>query len=116
MKFTGQLSKTKVLMFPIMRRIEITDIKNIVRIEVIDGNSLVCFTNGQRLLSSKILKWFQAQLPADLFMQVHRRHLVNKKFMWKYNKQNRMIILSNGESVAISQRKKAEFLRLLNAA
>lgn len=98
-------------MFPVMRRIEVADVKTIVRIEIINGHSMICFTNGRRFLSPKVLKWFEEQLPPDIFVRVHRTHLVNKKFICRYNKQSKKIGLSNGESVNISRRKKAEFLR-----
>ena len=116
MKFVEHSINPKILVFPVMRRMEVADMKTIVRIEIINGHSMICFTNGQRLLSSKVLKWFEDQLPSDLFVRVHRTHLVNKKFICRYSKHSKKIGLSNGESVNVSQRKKAEFLRLLNAA
>lgn len=113
MNFVDHSIKANVLMFPVMRSMEITDVKNIVRIEIVRGHSMICFTNGRRSLSSKVLRWFEEQLPSDLFVRVHRAHLVNKKFICSFSKHNKTIGLSNGESVNVSQRKKAEFIRSL---
>ena len=116
MNFVDHSIKTNVLMFPVIRRMEVADVKTIVRIEIINGHSMICFTNGRRFLSSKVLKWFEEQLPSALFVRVHRTHLVNKKFICRYNKHSKQIGLSNGESVDVSRRKKAKFLRVWKTA
>jgi DNA-binding LytR/AlgR family response regulator len=116
MKFVMNLSRPEVLMFPVIRRTEAADISKIIRIEAMNGYSMICFTNGQKFLSSKVLRWFEEQLPSELFVRVHRTHLVNKNFICRYINHGKKIGLSNGESVEVSRRKKREILRLKKAA
>ena len=55
---------------------------------------------------AKVLHWFEDQLPQQMFARVHRSHLVNKMFMLQVNgAKNKILLLNNGESIAISRRK-----------
>ena len=112
MKFLSNITRPKVLMFPVIRRTEAADINKIIRIEAMNGYSMICFTNGQKFLSSKVLRWFEDQLPSELFVRTHRAHLVNKNFICRYSSLDTKIGLSNGESVKVSRRKKSKILRL----
>jgi len=56
---------------------------------------------------AKVLHWFQDNLPSQMFARVHRSHLVNKLFMLQINgTKHKMLLLNNGESIAISRRKR----------
>jgi len=56
---------------------------------------------------AKVLQWFQVHLPGEMFSRVHRSHLVNNIFIDQINgtRQN-IILLSNGDHIAMSRRKK----------
>ena len=103
--------KTGLLLLTVTRGVEIIDVNTIVRIEASSNYSRIYFADGQKLVSSKILKWFETHLPPQLFVRVHRKHLTNKKFICNYNHGNRRIFLSSGESIQVSRRKKEDFMR-----
>lgn len=103
--------KDEVLLLTITRGFEVVDINTIVRIEASSNYSKLYFTNGQKLVSSKILRWFEEQLPSHSFVRIHRTHLVNKKFISRYIYGSAKIGLSNGEWIQVSRRRKEDFLK-----
>ena len=80
--------------------------ENIIRIEASSNYSKVYFSNAKPMMVAKVLHWFEDQLPQQMFARVHRSHLVNKMFMCQVNgAKNKMLLLNNGESIAVSRRK-----------
>ena len=80
--------------------------ENIIRIEASSNYSKVYFSNAKPMMVAKVLHWFEDQLPQQMFARVHRSHLVNKMFMLQVNgAKNKMLLLNNGESIAVSRRK-----------
>lgn len=91
---------------------KLIDINTIIRIQASSNYSRISFVNGQQLVTTKILRWFEKQLPSELFVRIHRTHLVNKKFISGYiNGRGGKISLINGECIDVSKRKRADFLR-----
>lgn len=84
-----------------------TVIVNFLDIKRIEANSNYChiyFNDGKKLVVAKVLCWFQNKLPADIFMRVHRSHLVNRHHV--KNVDTTTLHMNSGESIAISRRKK----------
>ena len=80
--------------------------ENIIRIEASSNYSKIYFSNAKPMIVAKVLHWFEDQLPQQMFARVHRSHLVNKMFMLQVNgAKNKMLLLNNGESIAVSRRK-----------
>ena len=80
--------------------------ENIIRIEASSNYSKVYFSNAKPMMVAKVLHWFEDKLPQQMFARVHRSHLVNKMFMCQVNGvKNKMLLLNNGESIAVSRRK-----------
>ena len=80
--------------------------ENIIRIEASSNYSKIYFSNAKPMIVAKVLHWFEDQLPQQMFARVHRSHLVNKMFMLQLNgAKNKMLLLNNGESIAVSRRK-----------
>jgi two-component system LytT family response regulator len=64
--------------------------------------------NGKTVVVSKVLHLLQKQLPPDMFVRVHKSHLVNKQHIRDTTGTSRRIVeLTNGESISISRRKLA---------
>lgn len=82
----------------------------IVRVEALSNYSKVYFANGKCLIVGKVLQWFENRLPEEMFARVHRSHLVNRGHIMvvKGNTQN-ILLLSNGDKIMMSRRKKALF-------
>jgi len=68
---------------------------------------------NRKLLSSKPLKNFDDKLRDSGFVRIHRSFLVNVKHVKKYVKgSGGYVILSNGESLDVSVKKKEAFLKI----
>jgi two-component system LytT family response regulator len=81
--------------------------EKIIRIQSIDNYSKIYFDNNTSLVVSKVLRWFENCLPPDRFIRVHRSHLLNNTHICKIDEaKNDQLILSNGELIRISRRKK----------
>lgn len=60
------------------------------------------------MLVSKVLNQIQQQLPPEMFIRVHRSHLVNKHYIKKVSGTHiKKAELINGESIVFSRRKLA---------
>ena len=82
---------------------------NIIRIEAKSNYCKIHFTNGvATLVLSKVLHLVQANLPADMFVRVHRSHLINRQYIKQVSGTHVKIAeLTNGEYIAFSRRKQA---------
>jgi len=79
----------------------------IVRVEALSNYSRIYFADGSTLVLAKVLQWFQDFLPAEIFVRVHRSHLVNKQFVTAIKgRKTKTILLNNGENVVVSRRRK----------
>lgn len=82
-------------------------VEQIIRVEALSNYSRIHFADGNKLVVAKVLQWFQDFLPAEMFIRVHRSHLVNKQFVKAINgRKIKTILLNNGENVVVSRRKK----------
>ena len=85
--------------------------EKIVRIQSIDNYSKIIFDNNTSLVISKVLRWFENCLPADRFIRVHRSHLLNNTHICNpEDVANDLLLLSNGEHIRISRRKKSRVI------
>ena len=90
----------------IKKSIEVTA-EEIIRVEAISNYSRIYLSNGKNIIAAKVLHWFEDTLPTGMFTRVHRSHLVNKLFVQQINgTQSKSLLLYNGESIAISRRKR----------
>jgi two-component system LytT family response regulator len=65
------------------------------------------------ILVSKTIKEYEELLHDQSFMRVHKSYLVNLQHIRKYEKEG-ILQLTNGDSVAVSRRKKEEIKKLLS--
>lgn len=70
--------------------------------------------HGNKILSSKILKEFEKQLPSPKFHRVHQSHIVNVNFIKKYiNGRGGQIVMADDTVLNVSREKKNELMELL---
>jgi len=105
------------------RKIAITTKESIRFIEVIeivsceaDGNyTWIHLTNGEKLLSTKILKEYQNLLHDSGFFRIHHQYLINLNYVKEFLKKGSgYVIMTNGDKLEISRRKKADFLEVIS--
>ncbi len=80
-----------------------------------DGNyTYVHLLNGDRIVSSKILKLIEALLPSQTFYRIHKSCLVNLNLIKTYSKKDgNSVTMQTGKTLDVAERNKKEFLETL---
>ncbi|WP_430410177.1 LytR/AlgR family response regulator transcription factor [Kordia sp.] len=90
-------------------------IPEIVRCESTNNYTIIFLENKKQFVVTKPLADFEKQLCMSNFCRVHQSHLINLSYVKEYVKgKGGDIILKDGSKVAVSQRKKADFLNRLS--
>ncbi|MCH2082414.1 MAG: LytTR family DNA-binding domain-containing protein [Saprospiraceae bacterium] len=97
-----------------LEKIQIVEIKNIVRCES-SGNYTQFFLGDQKkILVTKTLKEFDKILSPYGFLRVHQSHLVNSAWIEAFLKQDGGYLrMKDGAQVVVSTRRRAPLLKLL---
>ncbi|MCS6928149.1 MAG: LytTR family DNA-binding domain-containing protein [Saprospiraceae bacterium] len=86
-------------------------LNEIVRLEAEDNYTHFLLSSGQRITASKTIKAYEDILRPLNFVRVHKKHIVNMRFMKTYIKgEGGYLKLENGETIEVSRRKKAPLL------
>lgn len=96
--------------------IHFIDIDEIIRLESYRNYTDIYLLNGQKITSTKTLKFYENLLSEDRFFRIHQKHLVHVKFIKKYLKEDGgYVLLSDASKLEVSRRKKEDLLnKLLN--
>lgn len=87
--------------------VELLCLQNIIRIQSISNYSKIYFADKSHPLTvAKVLHWFEDNLPGEMFLRSHRTHLVNKGHIISVGLTSKTMLLSNGEQIGISKRRK----------
>jgi len=97
---------------PTNKGIRVVMMENIIRIEASSNYSRVYFINEYPLTVAKLLQWFENNLPGNTFYRIHKGHIVNTKFITSLSDDNK-VLLTNGEQLQISKRKKTAFRKMI---
>ena len=91
------------------------EISDIVRLESHSNYTHFYFREAKKLVASHTLGYYEALLPADKFCRIHHSHLVNVDFIERYTREGAggTVIMKDGSSLQVSQRKKENFLEQL---
>lgn len=90
----------------------IVSIQEIIRLEAEGNCTCLYFSNGQKYLDTKTLKVFEDTLDPEIFMRVHKSHMINFDFLREYsNIDGGMAIMHDGFQVPISRARLPEFLQ-----
>jgi two-component system, LytTR family, response regulator len=92
----------------------ILKINDIIRFQSESNYTHIFSTNTKEIMSAKSLASYNDILENSCFERVHQSHLVNTEHISKYiHKDGGYIILSDGSTVPVSQRKKAHLIELI---
>jgi len=98
-----------------MEGLAFVEIENILRCEADAKYTFVYLKSGKKLHITKNLKEFEELLTEYGFFRVHHSHLINLAYIVKYHKgRGGYVILEDGTSIGVAQRKKDDFLKQLN--
>lgn len=102
------------LLLPTNNGILAASIPDIIRVE---SNSNYCnfhIVNKAKIVVAKTLKEYEEILTPSNFFRVHQSHLINLHFVEYFHPGvEEYVILTNGEHIEVSRRRKAEFLQKL---
>lgn len=89
----------------------IVEIQDIVRFEAAGNYSTVFLSHGDSIVVTKTLNQFEEILTGLLFVRVHNTHLINLRYVKKYQRgQGGVVTMNNGTQITVSRTRKNEFL------
>ncbi|MCH2224960.1 MAG: LytTR family DNA-binding domain-containing protein [Crocinitomicaceae bacterium] len=95
-------------------RIQIVEIKNIIRCESSVNYTTFFFQDKSQIVVTKTLKEFEDLLKSQGFFRVHQSHLVNTSFIKEYVKiDGGHLVLLDETLVPVSVRKRPEVMKML---
>jgi two-component system LytT family response regulator len=106
---------SKKLILNTQETVHVVNSEDITRCES-DGSYTLVYLKDRKLMMSKKLKDFEELLGGLSFYRTHRSHLINLKFVDRYEKRDGgYIIMKNDDQIPLSSAKKDEFFELLVA-
>ena len=92
-------------------RIVFTHFDEIIYCEASGSYTYVYLVSGQKLVSSKALGEFEAQLKGNRFFRIHHQYLINLDHVDEFQRDDGgYVIMENGSQLEVSQRKRRDFL------
>lgn len=99
---------------PSLHGFRLVEAADIIRCEADSNYTTFYLSDKTKLVVSKTLQEFEAQLLAHHFFRIHHKHLVNLKHVREYIRgKGGQVIMSDGSTLDVSARRKAEFLQQL---
>lgn len=93
------------------------DVNDIIRCQADGSYTHFFFKGDKKTLVSKKIKEYEELLSPYKFVRVHHSHLVNLNEVTKYVRgDGGYVVMSDGETVYVSKRKKEDFMQALNKA
>lgn len=87
----------------------------IIRCEAVGSYTNFYFTDRASIMTCKTLGSYETLLKEYGFVRIHSKHLINKAHVEKYQRgRGGTITMSDQKEVAVSQRKRDEFLKQVN--
>ena len=106
------VSKSNKVALPTLDGLVFIDINDIIRCEADGKYTYCCIAGGKKLHSTRSLIDFEEQLSPLGFCRIHHAHLVNLNHIKNYVKgAGGYVVMSNGDTVVVSKRKKEEFIK-----
>lgn len=105
------LIQDKRIVLKTTENIYVIYLRDVIRCQSEKNYTYFYFTNRERIIVSKTLKEFEEILTEFNFMRIHRSHLINLKYIDRYEKSDGgFIIMTDGSKVEVSHRKKEYLL------
>ena len=106
----SETTKTKVVVTD-SRTTRVIPMDMIVRLEACGPYSLIYSKSGEEIVWSKTLKMAQQLLDENIFIRIHKGHIINVGEIVRYRRgRGGFVLLSDGAEIAVALRRKVEFL------
>lgn len=108
--------KHEKIVLPTQEGLIIIEIDEIMRLEASSNYTIFVMKNQRNIIVSKSMNNYEKILNDVHFSRVHHKHLVNLKYIKEYEKgRGGFVIMMDGSSVIVSERKREDFLRDLKS-
>ena len=108
-------SDTPKIVLSTSDKINVVNIKDIIRCESDNYYTMFYFSDGKKLMISKTLKENEELLSDHNFIRPHKSHLINTSYIKSFNKQDGgYIVMTDGSTVPVSRRKKEYIIEIIN--
>lgn len=112
--YNNENNSEKRIILKTSQNIYIVSLKDVIRCQSEKNYTYFYFTNRERIIVSKTLKDFEDILTDFNFMRVHRSHLINLKYIDRFEKnEGGIVIMTDGSKVEVSHRKKDALLNYI---
>lgn len=100
---------------PVLDGLVYVEIDQIIRCEAEGNYTIFHFANRPKMLVSRTLGSYEKLLLPHGFFRIHHHHLINLAHLEKYQRgRGGLVIMSDKKSIAVSHRKRDEFLKLID--
>jgi two-component system LytT family response regulator len=109
----GSKPELKKLAIPSLNCVTMVNIDDIVKCIADNNYTTIHLSSGDKIVACKTLGEYEELLSEHNFFRPHKSSLINLDHIRKYVKEDGgYIIMSDGSTVEVSKRKKAEFLEI----
>jgi two-component system LytT family response regulator len=110
----GKKNSFQKIAIPTTDGLQFIKINEILYLEANTNYTHVILTDSKKYVVCQTLKTFEDILPIDTFIRIHNSYIINKNFAEKYIRgEGGQVVLSNGVTLDVSKRKKADFLKAI---
>lgn len=104
---TQQQKEEHTIALPTVKEIRLVKVNSIIRCESINNYTVFYFTDGNKITVSKPIFEYDDLLNEYGFIRCHQSHLINKKMVQSWMKEDGgYIILNDGTNIPVSRQKK----------
>lgn len=101
----------KKIVIPVQEGFEFVNLEDILRCEANANYTKIFLVSGRMIFISKSLKEVEGMISDTSFCRVHQSHLVNLRYISKYQKgKGGSITLSDGSLIPVSRSRRDDFL------
>ncbi|MBB4807385.1 two-component system LytT family response regulator [Chryseobacterium defluvii] len=104
--------KNRKIAIPSSKGLDFIEIQNIIRLEGLQGYTILHLKNNEQLVSSYSIGYFYRMLENLNFFLIHKSHLINLDFLNRYDRSG-IVELHGNHSVPVARNKREAFLDLI---
>lgn len=109
-----QSSENRRLVLKTQESVHVVDLDQIIRCEADRNYTSFFLLDDKKILVSKTLKEYETLLSAHNFLRVQQSHLINIKYIDRYDKKNGgAVVMKDGSEVPLSPAKRDVFFKRL---
>ncbi len=97
------------LTLPQQQGLSIVEVRDIVHLEADSNYSIFYMKDGKRIVVAKTMKDFEEVLDENVFVRIHKSHIVNLDHLKSFSAMNSAVTTTLGNELTVSRRRWTEF-------